>query len=60
LATNYLEKAIEALQTTIQAMQKFNENMHPLDQPAPSYFMGPCGIYTLGALIYSHIDEDDG
>jgi len=27
---------------------------------SPAFFMGPPGLYTLAALIYSHIDDQSG
>lgn len=51
---NYLGKAVEAFQVTNHEITKMKANN------SPSFFMGPAGVYTLGALIYSHIDDKEG
>jgi hypothetical protein len=35
--------------------QKMNFDKDP--GASPAFFMGPPGLYTLAALIYSHIDD---
>ena len=57
LANNYIGKAVEAFQITNHVMSKI---ISQRDHHSPSFFMGPAGVYTLGALIYSHIDDKKG
>ena len=56
LADKYLLKAVEAIQITYHIMKEAKCEM---DDIAPSFFMGPVGIYTMAAIVYSHIDGKD-
>lgn len=38
--------------------KKMNFDKDP--RASPAFFMGPPGLYTLAALMYSHIDDESG
>ena len=50
---------MQALQVSIHTLEEMKEH-DPKDSQAPSFFFGPPGLYTLGALLYSHIDDKEG
>jgi hypothetical protein len=41
-------------------MMDKNMNFDKDQRASPAFFMGPPGLYTLAALMYSHIDEPSG
>lgn len=52
----YLEKAVESLSICNLLLLEQTKGDPNKIVVSPSFFMGPAGIYTLGALIYSQID----
>ena len=60
LADEYLAKAIESFQVTVHVMKNPENACESYPNMSPSFFMGPAGIYTMGAIIYMHVDGRDG
>ena len=53
LADQYLSSAIEAFQIAQHVMMDQKMNFDKDMRASPAFFMGPPGLYTLAALIYS-------
>lgn len=51
---------MQALQVSIHTLEEMKEDEPKGHVEAPSFFFGPPGLYTLGALLYSHIDDKEG
>lgn len=56
MADEYLAKAIESFQVTVHVMKNPDSACENDPNMSPSFFMGPAGIYTIGAIIYMHVD----
>ncbi len=59
MADQYLAKALEAFQVAVHIMRNPEHGCENDPMVSPSFFMGPAGIYTLGAIIYMHVDGRD-
>ena len=58
-ADEYLAKALESFQLSVHIMKNPENACENDPNMAPSFFMGPAGIYTMGAIIYMHVDGPD-